>query len=339
MLRTTSTETEIPRRGADVNESRPKNVEAYRQATRAALIGLAVNMVLGVLKASAGAVAGSMALIADAVNSLGDVFTSVVVVSGLWFAQKPPNPKHPYGHMRAESIAALNVGVIIGLSAIGVGWEAIGRGAAEDETPPAWALGIAAANAAVKEGLFWYKRRAGRRSGSSAIIANAWDHRNDALCSLAVLAGLAVVKWGGIGFAWVDMAAALAVVGMILWSATKLFLKGAAEIMDQQADDKLVSQIRQEAQTVPEVQGIEKLLVRKSGLEYFADIHIEVDPQMTVAAGHSVGHRVKDRLLDKFPAIRDVLVHLEPHLSVPGSQAPDHARESEEPQAARNRDG
>src|SRR5262249_26962278 len=95
----------------------------------------------------------------------------------------------------------------------------------------------------------------------------------------------------------------------------KLFRKGAGEIMDEQADEKLVAEIREKAQSVPEVLAVEKLLVRKSGLEYFADIHVEVDPQMTVAEGHSVGHRVKDRLLDTFPAVRDVLVHLEPHLT------------------------
>jgi len=297
-----------------LDESRPKNIEAYRQATRAALLGLAINVALGVLKVIAGIAAQSMALFADAVNSLGDVFTSVVVIGGLWYAQKPPNPRHPYGHMRAESIAALNVALVIGLSAIGVGWEAIHRGTTRDESPPAWTLWIAAANAVVKEALFRYKRRVGRRSGSSALLANAWDHRNDALCSVGVLAGLAIVKFAGSRFAWVDLAVALLIVTIILWSAAKLFRNGAGEIMDEQADEKLLAGIREKAQSVPEVRAVEKLLVRKSGLEYFADIHVEVDPQMTVADGHRVGHRVKDRLLDAFPAVRDVLVHLEPHL-------------------------
>lgn len=290
---------------------------------RAAFVGLAVNVMLGGLKIAAGIAARSMALIADAVNSLGDVFTSIVVISGLWYAQKPPNPRHPYGHTRAESIAALCVAMIIAGSALAVAVEAIGHGPARDESPPGWTLWIAAANAAVKEGLFRYKSRIGRRTRSSALLANAWDHRNDALSSLAVLLGLATVKWGGSRFAWVDLAAALAVVAMILWSAAKLFRNGAGEIMDEQADESLLARIRESAGSVPDVRAVEKLLVRKSGLEFFVDIHVEVDARMTVAEGHRVGHRVKDRIVEDVPSVRDVLVHLEPHLPDRGDKKND----------------
>ncbi len=299
---------------AKVNERRPKNVEAYRLASRTALTGLILNVVLAGLKVAAGRAAGSMALVSDAVNSVGDVATSVVVLWGLSVAQTPPDRRHPYGHSRAESIATLVITVMIGLSAVGLAYEALSGGGSDKALPPAWTLWVAAANMVAQVGLAEYKRRAGHRSGSSALKANAWDHRSDALSSLAALVGLAAIRWGGSDFAWADLAAALVVVGLIFWSAARLFHMAAGEIMDQQADESLVTGIRDAARQIGEVHAVEKLLVRKSGLEYFADIHIEVDPNMTVAEGHRIGHLVKDRVLEAFPEVRDVLVHLEPHL-------------------------
>jgi cation diffusion facilitator family transporter len=287
-------------------------VAAYKEATRAALLGLAINFALGVTKLTAGLVAHSFALLADAVNSLGDVCTSSVILFALWYAQKPANPRHPYGHMRIEAIAGSNVAVLIMVSALGIGWQALIHFTVQHELPPVWTFWVAAGNAAIKESLYWYKIRVGKRTGSSALIANAWDHRSDALCALAVMAGLGIVRWGGPDWIWADEMAALVVVAVILTMALKLFRQGALELMDVQADDELVSRIRQEAQAVPGVRAVEKLWVRKSGLEYFADMHVEVDGQLTVSEGHRIGHLVKDRVLVAFPALRDVLVHLEP---------------------------
>jgi cation diffusion facilitator family transporter len=236
----------------------------------------------------------------------------------LHFAQQPPDAEHPYGHTRAEAIAASNIALLIILSALWIGWESLSRLGKGHEVPPGWTLWIAAANVVIKEGLYRYKAAVGKRTGSAAILANAWDHRSDALCSLAVLIGLSVVRWGGPGAAWGDQAAALIVVAMIVASGVQLFRKSASELMDAQADESFVEKISQSAATVPGVLAVEKLWVRKSGLEYFADIHIEVDPQTTVAAGHDIGHRVKDRLMDYFQNLRDVLVHLEPHEETKG---------------------
>lgn len=284
----------------------------YADAIRAAALGLVINLLLGVVKLTGGLLGNSFALLSDAVNSLGDVFTSTVIVVALWFAQRPPDQEHPYGHSRAEAIAATQVAMLVFLSALGIGWEALQRFGAPHAVPPAWTLAIAAANAAIKESLYHYKVRVSRRTGSSAIMANAWDHRSDALCSLAVLAGLTLVRWGGPNWIGADELAALAVVAAILWSAGSLFTKGVRELMDLQADDELVEAVRQRTLAVPDVAGVEKLRVRKSGLEYFADIHLEVAPEMTVEAGHRIGHQVKDCLLADFPLLRDVLIHLEP---------------------------
>lgn len=292
--------------------ARKPNASLYREVTRAALLGLVVNFGLGSVKLVGGVVSGSYALIADAVNSLGDTFTSIIVLFALRVAQRPPDAEHPYGHTRAEAIAASNVALLIILSALAVGWEAIRRIWDVHGLPPTWTLWIAGTNVVIKEGLYRYKVGVAERTGSQAILANAWDHRSDALCSLAVLIGLGVVRWGGPTFLWADEAAALVVVAAIVWTGITLFRSSASELMDVQAAGELVKDIRETALTEPGVRGVETLWVRKSGLEYFADIHIEVDQNLTVAEGHRIGHRVKDHLLKSFPVLRDILVHLEP---------------------------
>src|SRR5262249_35958287 len=166
--------------------ARSSMAPVYREASRAALLGLCVNFALGLTKLIGGLMSGSFALLADAVNSLGDVLTSGVVLFALRVAQRPPDEEHPYGHTRAEAIAASNVALLVILSALAVGWEAVRRIGVPHGTPPPWALGIAAANVVIKESLYHYKVRVGRRTGSTLILANAWDHRSDALSALAV---------------------------------------------------------------------------------------------------------------------------------------------------------
>lgn len=286
--------------------------ELYRTVTRAAALGLAVNLLLGGVKLVGGILGHSFALIADAVNSIGDVVTTVVVLIALRVAQRPPDAEHPYGHTRAEAIAASNIALLVILSAFVIGWEALKRIHVQHDIPPQWTLWIAGANVLLKESLYQYNVRVGQRTGSSAIIANAWDHRSDALCSLAVLAGLAAVRLGGPPYIWADEIASLVVAAAIVWSGSRLFRDSASELMDLQADAEFVSDIRAAALSVAGVRDVETLWVRKSGLEFFADIHIEVDQHLTVAEGHQIGHHVKDQLLDEFFHLRDVLVHLEP---------------------------
>lgn len=290
----------------------PARSALYREAIRAAVLGLIANITLGSVKLVGGILGGSFALISDAVNSLGDSLASIVVVFALVVAQRPADREHPYGHTRAEAIAATNVALLIMLSALLVGWEAVRRIPVQHDLPPIWTLVIAGANVLVKEGLYRYKVRVGQRTGSTAVIANAWDHRSDALCSLAVLVGLSIVRWAGPNYIWADEISALVVVCLILWSGAKLFWHSASELMDVQANDEFVQRIQTEAESVSGVRNVETLWVRKSGLEYFADMHIEVDAKLTVEEGHRIGHRVKDRLLEQFSNLRDVLVHLEP---------------------------
>jgi cation diffusion facilitator family transporter len=285
----------------------------YRDATRAALIGLFVNLLLGAVKLAGGIAANSFALLTDAVNSIGDSLTSVVVLIALAVARRPADREHPYGHTRAEAIAGSNVALLIIITALYLGWEAVWRLPLQHEPPPVWALWIAGANVVIKESLYRYKVRVGKRTRSSAIVANAWDHRSDALCSLSVLIGLAIVRVGGPQFIAVDEIAALVVVAAILWSGIVLFQKSVHELMDAQAEKEILDTIRSRAEQVESVRVVETLRVRKTGLEYLVDIHVEVDSQVTVAEGHEIGHVVKDSLMLEFPVVRDVLVHVEPH--------------------------
>jgi cation diffusion facilitator family transporter len=291
----------------------------YTSARRAVVLGLVVNFTLGLTKLVAGIVGNSFALLSDAVNSIGDSFGSVVLLVALHVAQLPADRKHPYGHSRAEAVASLSAAWLIAFSAVVIGWQAVARLGQSHSLPEAWTLWIAAANVVLKEALYQINSRIGRRIGSQALVTNAWDHRSDALCSLAVVCGIAAVRWGGERFMWADEAAALVIVVAILWSAYQLLRTSASELLDQQADEKVVNDIRAAARKVPGVRSVEKLRVRRSGMELFADMHVEVDPNLSVERGHDIGHNVKSQLLADFTALRDVLVHLEPESHRPES--------------------
>jgi cation diffusion facilitator family transporter len=292
---------------------RQRNIKPiYRDAIRAALLGLFVNFALGLAKLAGGIAGNSFALIADAVNSIGDVVATVVVLFALRVAQRPPDNEHPYGHSRAEGIAASNVAMLIVISAVMIAWEAMHRFHETHTVPPLWTLWIAGLNVLIKEALYHYKVRVGRRTGSIALIVNAWDHRSDAFCSLAVFVGLVTIIVGGEKFVWADEAASLFVAIAIAFSGMKLFLSSREQLMDAQAEPQFVADVTRIAASTENVTLGEKIWIRKSGLEYFVDIHIEVPPQLSVSQGHDIAHQVKEKLFEEYPTIRDVMVHVEP---------------------------
>lgn len=292
----------------------------YASAEQGALLGFVVNALLAGGKLTAGILSGSFVLIADAVNSLGDVLASTVVLGSLRFAQRPPDAGHPYGHTRIEAIAGAMVSMLIIVSAGIIAWEAIQRIGRHHDIPPGWTLWVAGTTVVIKELLFRYKWGLGRRTGSLAIRANAWDHRADALSAMAVLVGLALVRFGGDAWRDADEIAALAVVVLILIGGVRLLLGSAHELMDAQAEPGFVARLRDWVLEVPGTAGVEKLFVRKTGLEYLVDLHLEVDPAMSVEAGHRVSHAVKDHLMAECAEIREVLIHLEP--ARPGDDVP-----------------
>lgn len=288
------------------------NHELYRDSRRAAAWGLAVSLGLGAGKLAGGLLGGSVALVSDAAHSLVDALISTALLVALALAQRPADREHPYGHARVESVAGQGIAVVLIALALAIGWGAL-SGLGEPHRPPeGFTLAIAAGGAVLQEALYRRTSRVARRTGSAALLATAWDYRLDALGSLAALAGVAAAKWGGPSWAWADHAAAAAIASTILWVGGGLLWENVQGLMDRQAEPELLAVVRAEAAEVAGVLGVETLRVRKAGLEYLVDIHIEVDPNLTVREGHAIAHRVKDRLIGRIGPVRDVLVHVEP---------------------------
>ncbi len=285
----------------------------YVEAGRAALWGLGVNLVLMVIKLVGGILTGSSALIADAVNSVGDVASALAVRGALSVAQREEDDNHPYGHTKAESIAGLAVALLVAFSATLLAVETIRRFQSELYLPGILAGILATVCAVVKEAVYQYTRRVANDLNSSALHAVAWDHRSDALGSAVVAVSLLVAPYAGPLGPYLDPAAALGVCLLLVFSGVSIFRSTAMELMDQQADDEMVAKVRRVAGDVAGVVDVEKLRVRKSGLEYFIEIHVQVIGEMTVDEGHRIGHQVKDELLTLMPRVRDVHVHVEPY--------------------------
>lgn len=287
-------------------------LDLYGQGRRAAFWAVAVTLTLGAIKLAGGLLGHSVALLSDAVHSLGDALAASAIWGALLWAQQPADREHPYGHARAEAVAGCNVALLLVLSGLWVGWEALSTFNVPSPPPAVYTLAIAAGSVLLNEVLFRYSRHVAHRTGSRAVLAAAWDQRLDALSSLAVLAALALVRFGPPDWHAADHVAALLVAGVIVWAGGSLFWGSLHELMDRQADPEVLDTVRREAEAVPGVRGVEKLLVRKAGLEYLVDIHVEVDPELTVREGHAIGHAVKDRLLERIVTVKDVLVHIEP---------------------------
>jgi cation diffusion facilitator family transporter len=296
------------------------NRTLYRDGRRAAAWGISLTLGLGLVKALGGLFGHSLALLADAVHSLVDAAISGALLGALYVAERPADPEHPYGHGRAEAVAGAGVALMLMLLALGIAWEVAVTLPLDQPPPSTYTLVIAAVCAFVQEGMYRYSSRVARRTGSGALLATAWDYRLDALGGLAVVVGVTLARWGGPAWHWADRVAALLVAGMVFWVGGRLLRDNIDSLMDRQAGPELLAAVRREASAVPGVREVEKLRVRKQGLEHLVDIHIEVDPTQTVEQGHSIAHAVKDRLIGRVGAIRDVLVHIEPHRN-PGSRS------------------
>ncbi|MCO8125525.1 cation diffusion facilitator family transporter [Stieleria sp. TO1_6] len=284
----------------------------YVDAKRAAIWGLSVNVVLVVAKLAGGMLLRSSALVADAVNSIGDVTSSVTVRVALHVAEREEDEDHPYGHTKAESIAGFAVSLLVMFGAGVLAFETI-KQFAQPKLIPHWSAGlIAAVCCVVKETVYRYTSQVANRLNSAALRATALDHRSDAIASAAIALSLFAAPYLGELGPYVDPIAAVCVCALLILTSAKMFLSIAAELMDQQADPETIQRVRDIAGEVDQVKEIEKLRVRKSGLEYFIEIHVQVDGQLTVDQGHRIGHEVKDRLLAKMPRVRDVHLHVEP---------------------------
>ncbi|MCW5558728.1 MAG: cation transporter [Verrucomicrobiae bacterium] len=292
-----------------------------QRALQATVLGGLTNGLLASVKLAGGILGHSQALVADAVESFADILSSVIVWRGLVVASRPPDAEHPYGHGRAETIATAAIATLLLLAAAG-----IGVGAAREifmpHTPPQpWTLAILAGVVILKEGLFRIVARAGREAQSTAVAGDAWHHRSDAITSFAAAVGITVAWIGGPDWAAADDVAALFAAGIIAWNGWRLLRPALEDLMDAAPDPTLSAAIQATAESVPGVINIEKVLVRRLGWELLADMHVRVAPELTVAEAHQIAHRVKDAIREAHPAVRDVLIHIEP-----ASASPDRGR-------------
>jgi cation diffusion facilitator family transporter len=278
---------------------------------RLSLAGLLINGALAIIKLLTGIMGHSYALIADAVESMADIFGSLVVWSGIRIAQRPPDENHPYGHGKAEPLAALVVSIMLIGAALGIAIEAVREIITPHHAPAAYTLWVLLGVIATKEILYRVGRRIARTSGSTAVLADAWHHRSDAITSLAAAIGISVALIGGQGYEPADDIAALVASVVIFYNAIRIMRPPLGELMDIEPVE-IIQQVRTVASAVDGILRVEKVFARKSGTGYWVDMHVEVDPAMTVRAAHELAHAVKDAVRGAMPTVLDVLVHVEP---------------------------
>lgn len=290
--------------------------QGHRDAVRGFRVGmlaLTVSIFLAVVKGGTGVAAQSQALIADAVESLLDVFGGLAVVVGMRVAAAPPDENHPYGHGKAEPLAAMAVATLITLGGAGLAYSSVlALWQGTSAVPAAYAIPVIVVVILVKETLFHFVMRTGRAIGSNALTAEAWHHRTDAITSLATLLGVTVAVVGGQAWAAADDIAALFACCIILYNGQRLLRPALAELMDARPSPAVELRVRKIAEAVDGVQGLDKCRVRKMGLEFYVDLHVLVDPDMTVRDSHRIAHEVRDAIVAAEASIRDVLVHMEP---------------------------
>jgi cation diffusion facilitator family transporter len=273
---------------------------------------LVVSAVLGIVKTAAGVIGNSYALIADGVESMLDIVSSLAVLGGIRIGSRPPDESHPYGHGKAESMAALIVALILLGAAVGIAVESV-RSIVEPRRAPApFTLVVLVLVVVTKELIYRRLTSVGRSISSTSLQVDAWHHRSDALTSAAAFVGISVAVIGGPGYESADAWAALAACAVIGFNGIRLLRTAVSEVMDAAAPIEIDRGIREAAGSVPGVVAVEKCLARKSGPGWLVDIHIEVDAAISVSAGHEIGHRVQEALCASNLGVLGVLVHVEP---------------------------
>jgi cation diffusion facilitator family transporter len=283
-----------------------------RLATRVAGAGIAVSALLSALNIVAGLASRSTSVLATGMEFAGDVLASAVVLAGMIAAGRPADDNHPYGHGRLETLAASFVGVILVAGGIGVCWNSLR--AIGDVHPPPTGVAITALVIAIvmRAGMGLIKFRIGRRLQSAALVADAWNDTVDILAGVAALTAVALAMYDPQRFLAADHYGGFAVGLVVVLTGVRVLRDASLELIDTMPDDDRMDRVRDVARSVARVRGVEKAFARKTGLQYHVDLHIEVDPQLTVADAHSIGGEVRSRLKQELPWVADVLVHVEP---------------------------
>lgn len=268
-------------------------------------------MVLACVKFTAGVIGNSYALIADSIESFADIASSIIVWRGVVIAAKPPDKNHPYGHGRAETLAGAIVAIMLMGAAAFIMYQSIREISTPHHAPAKFTLFVLLGVVFIKETLFRWVDRVGDEVESSAVKADAWHHRSDAITSAAAALGISIT-WIGEKYHSADGVAAIFTALIIGWNGYRLLRPAVSELMDEMPSDEYLAQARQVALSVEGVRGVEKCYARQLGHHFILDMHVEVDAHMTVADSHELAHRVKDAIRQNLPRVSDVTTHIEP---------------------------
>ena len=289
---------------------------AATRSIRWAQAGLLVNALLVLVKLIAGIVGHANALVADAIESSADIFSSLIVWMGLSIAARPADEDHPYGHGKAEPLAAAIVSLMLLGAAVGISIMAIREIVTPHHLPAPFTLFVAAGVILLKEALYRRVSRVGREVGSTAIAADAWHHRADAISSLAAFIGISIALWGGHGWEAADDWAALVAALLVAVNGVRTLRPAVAALMDEVPDRAVGEKALRAAMRVAGVEHIENLNVRGSGLGFYVDLHAQADPAISLEQAHEIAAKVKYAIRDAVPNVVSVLVHMEPYREV-----------------------
>jgi cation diffusion facilitator family transporter len=280
------------------------------------LFGVLVNALLAITKIITGILGNSYALVADGIESTTDIFSSLIVWGGLKISSRPADLNHPYGHGKAESLAAFVVSVALLGAALIIVIQSIKEIITPHHLPATYTLYVLVGVVVTKEFLYRYVFKVGMEANSTAMQADAWHHRSDAITSAAAFIGILIAVVGGEGYEMADDWAALIASGFIAYNGIRMMRFALHEIMDTTPGSDIEKSVRQLAIDTEGVMAIEKCYIRKSGTSFIIDIHVEVEASLSVHQGHEIAHNLKDRLISSNLSISYVMVHVEPFLII-----------------------
>lgn len=284
-----------------------------QKAIRTIYFSIIGNTSLALIKGFAGFFGNSYALIADAIESTTDIFSSLLVLFGLKYAKRPADKNHPYGHGKIEPLITFLVVAFLVTSATIIAYESIQHIQTSHKTPKSWTLIVLGCIILWKEISFQVVIRKSKETNSSSLKADAWHHRSDAITSVMAFIGISIAIIFGEGYETADDWAALLASVFILYNSYLIFRPALGEIMDEHFYDDLIIEIREKSIEIQGVLGTEKCFVRKAGMYYHVDLHVIVNGKISVKEGHIIAHKLKDYLINEIPNLDHVLIHIEPN--------------------------
>jgi cation diffusion facilitator family transporter len=279
---------------------------------RVAALGMAVSAALAVVKIAAGMAGHSTAVVADGLESASDVLAGGFVLLGLTLAAIPPDDNHPYGHGRVETLTGLLIGMFLAAGGALISYISVQSLGQTREPVAGFVIYPLFASLVAKGSLAAYKFRYGRRLKSDALLADAWNDTMDSVSAVAALIAVGMTLADRVRFVEADRYGGFIVGLIVVTTGIRVAYDTAMQLMDTMPGDDLMNQVREVARGEPGVRGVEKCYARKTGLQYHVDLHLEVDPDMTVRSSHDIAHRVRLRILERLDWVADVLVHVEP---------------------------